>query len=121
MTRRVSVLALAVVMMLGACGATARQRALDTTLAALDAARDGFVAYDSAKQAAIVDAAITKEAGVSALAAWREKRTAVVELFLVAYSALAAACLDATQATLQEAAFAAARAYDAVKHLRGAP
>lgn len=75
------------------CGAAARERTLNATLVAVNAARDGFIEHDRLTQTAIVDAAATREAAVAELAAYRKKREPVIEAFTATYRALAIAAV----------------------------
>jgi hypothetical protein len=106
--------------LLSACpGPDAKQKALQTSLTALNAARDGFLAWDKNHQQKIVDEATSLEAGKAALAAYRAKREPVTQAFVVAYSALAVAALEKSAAMILEAALAAKEAYTLVKTLTG--
>jgi len=110
-----------VLLLLAACGASAREKALHTALVGLDAARSGFVAWDAQHQDAIVEAYRAKpyEEGRGALLAYRGRRDLVVQAFVVAYSAVAVAALDNTPAKLVEAARAVQAAYDLILKLKG--
>jgi hypothetical protein len=88
-----SILALCIVLV--GCGATQRQKTITATLAAVDAARDGFVEYDRLHQQGIVNDADSADAARSKLDAYRRKREPLVQAFTTAYRALAiAAALD---------------------------
>lgn len=77
-----------------ACGPTARQKALQTTLVTLNTSRDAFVAWDGEHQQAIVKQAPSAEKGQAALDFYRTKREKVVLGFSAAYAALAAAAIN---------------------------
>jgi hypothetical protein len=109
------------VLLLAACGANPRQEALQTSLTALNTARNGFVAWDKAHQQKIVAGAATYEEGKAAIDAYRAKRAKVVQGFVVAYSALAAAALDDKTSMLIEAAIAAQELYKLIKLLTEEP
>jgi len=109
---------LALVLIAG-CGASARERAIHTALVSLDAARDGFVVWDKHHQDDIVAKATSLEAGTAALAAYRADRDTIVQAFVVAYSALAAAALDSTMAKLMVAAKTAEETYTLIRKLQG--
>lgn len=102
-----------------ACGADARQKALRTSLQALNASREGFVAWDARAQAELVTQAPSLEAGHAALRAHRDRRDPVVGLFVAAYSALALAALEPTGENLLRAAEDARRLYEAIRKLTG--
>ena len=111
-------LILAFLLALSACpGPDAKQKALQTSLTALNAARDGFVVWDKNHQQKIVDEATSLEQGKAALAAYRAKRAPVEQGFVVAYSALATAALERSAAMILEAALAAKEVYKLVKLL----
>lgn len=119
MVRRISVL-IVLAAALSACGANARQKALRTSLTALNTARDGFSQWDDQHQIGIVKKATSKDEGKAALAAYRTKRQPVIVGFMVAYSAFAAAALDDNTARIAEAAKAAAAVYKIIKEFRNA-
>jgi len=95
MIRRSVVLILLVALV--ACGAGQREQTIKGTLVSTNAARDGFVTFDAGRQNQIVDRA--KAAGkskvevVAEIAAYREQRAAVVDLFEAAYRTIAAAAV----------------------------
>ena len=90
--RILSYLALAVALCAGtACGN--HQTELKTSLTVLDAARDGFTAWDDEHQHVIVTQATSLEQGQTALADYRKKREPVIRGFELAYKALATAAL----------------------------
>lgn len=109
---------LAVSPVVSSCGESSQQKALRVGLYSLNAARDGFVAWDQNRQAAIVAQAKTREEAVTNLTAFRARRDGVADGFMVAYAALALAAVSPTVANLGEAATQAARLYEAIKHLR---
>lgn len=83
----------AVALILVACGAHARDTAIATSLTSLNAARDGVLAYDQARQDAIVAAAPSEAAGVSALDTYKKRRAVLTAKLEAAYLALSAAAL----------------------------
>lgn len=109
-----------VLLALTACpGPDARQKALQTSLVALNAARDGFLSWDGNHQQQIVREATSLENGQAALSEYRTRRESVVQGFTVAYSALAAAALEKSAAMILEAATAAKEVYTLIKMLTG--
>ncbi len=117
MTRRlvaVYVLVLAVV----ACSKPAHEKALSYSLGALNAAREGFIAWDAAHQETLAESGTVEEAE-AALRAYRKEREKVLLGFVVAYQALAAASLDPSLDMLAEAAQAVRTAYDLFRTLKG--
>lgn len=115
-TRRLALGAL-VILLAACCGPTAKQRALNTALAGMNAAMDGFLAWDEAHQQAIVDGQGDPEEKEQRIADYRAKREKVVQAFVLAYSALAAAAADQTVEKILEAANAAEAAYQLLKSL----
>jgi hypothetical protein len=75
------------------CGPSAYQKTVRASLLVTDAAHDGFIAYDRERQAAIIEAATSKEQGQAELHAYRERRGRLVELFDATYRAIAAAAV----------------------------
>lgn len=96
----------------------ARQKTLRVSLTSLNAAREGFIAWDLRKQGNIVEAATSLEDGQTKLDEYRKRRERVVEAFTIAYSALAAAALDPSANMLIEAAKVAKDLYDLIKELQ---
>lgn len=90
------------VVALAACGPSAKQKTIATTLAATNAARDAFLLYDDTRQASIVDNATSLEEGKERLAAWREDRDEVVAAFETVYRAIAIAATDASDMNVAE-------------------
>lgn len=117
MRARRHVLLVVALLLAAGCGPTATQRALNTSLAALNAASDGFLAWDEKHQQAIVDGPGTVEEKEAKIAEYRAKRDKVVQGFIVAYGALAAAAADQTVQKLLEAAKACQAAYDLIKSM----
>lgn len=75
------------------CGASSYKKSVRASLLVTDAAHDGFVAYDRERQAQIVEASTSLVQGQAELAAYREKRSRIVELFDGTYRAIAAAAV----------------------------
>lgn len=89
------------------CAGTAcanHQTELRATLTTLNAARDGFAAWDDQHQGLIVTQATTLEDGKAALASYRSKREPVIAAFDLAYKTLATAALAPDTANLGELA-----------------
>jgi hypothetical protein len=128
---RIPLAALLATFILLGCSADQHQKALRTSLTALNAAADGFIAFDADYQRTIVERAVkrAKEQNLSPaegaaqakadLAAYRERRDMVLEAFGIAYAALAAAALEPSPELLIEAAMAARRVYELYQRLRG--
>lgn len=114
--RRIS-LAAVVVIALIASACAGRDALLSRTIAGVNAGRDAFVPYDAAKQAAIVDAAPSHDAGAAALADYRKARRPVELAMVAAYGAIAVASVDLSEAALTSAAKAAADFISALRAL----
>ncbi len=92
--RQIAPLAIVLVFLAGACGGSITKQAsktLATSLAATNAARDGFVEWDEAHQLGIVDRATSREEAEAQLKNYRRGRERVLKAFTVAYAAIAAA------------------------------
>lgn len=86
---------LLLVVVLAACGASSRQKAIATTLVAVNAASDSFVAYDQDHRSHIVADAKSHEQGKAALDDWDGTVAKVQVALTAAYRAIAtAATLD---------------------------
>jgi len=108
---------LAMILTLLAACAAGRQEILSRTMAGVDAASKAFLAYDQHHQAELVDAAISRADGAAALFAYRAKRDKVAAAFIGAYSALAVASVDLSDASLTAAAHATAAMLAAMRNL----
>lgn len=103
---------------LSACGASHREKTIKATLSTVNAVRDDFIALDGRAQMAIVDAAKTREEGVSRLEAYRAKRDVITQGFAVVYKAIAVAATtsgDPSVANMLDAAKKLQAAIDAVR------
>ncbi len=97
------VLGLMLVFANGGCAASSKQRTLSGMLIAVDTARIGFVTWDDDHQQQLVEEAESYEAGVQALAEYREKRMPVLLAFELAYQGIARAALEDDQEVLTNA------------------
>lgn len=100
-----------------ACGPNARQKALATSFAALNAAHEGFVTWDAQHQQDIVAHATSLADGQAVLAKYREDRDPITRGFFVAYAAFSVALAGDTDAHVAAALQAAAQLYLLVKQL----
>jgi hypothetical protein len=89
--RPVTTLLLALVLF--ACGASARERAISTALVATNATRDGFIAFDARHQQQLVDSATSLEEGRARIDAYRRQREPIVQGFATVYRAIAMAAV----------------------------
>jgi hypothetical protein len=113
------IVALFMAVLLTACTKNERIETLHASLLTVNAARDGFVAWDLPHQTAIVEAATSHEQGAAALAAYQAKRKPVVDGFEVAYRAIALAATQTDDLSLQAALATAGDLIAAVKKLIG--
>lgn len=125
----VGLVAIAVVAGAG-CGASQRETTIKTTFLSVDAARDGFLAYDRSHELSLVahcDPAVdSKEqctakvaASQKALADYQAKRAKVDLAFATAYRSMTAAQIINTDQSVASMAAAAAQLYDLVKPFIG--
>ena len=84
---------LLLVVMLAACGATAREKAISATYVGINSARDGFIAYNARHENDLVQGSQSREEAIQKLVSYRMKREHVTEAFIAAYHALSAAVL----------------------------
>lgn len=103
-------------------GCSSRAEALHTSLVALDAAQSGFLAYDAAHQAQLVDAGsdgASVRASLAAYRAARDKATGPTGLLTTAWRALAVAEDLNDAPSLQTAEAAVAQVVAIVKTFTG--
>lgn len=104
---------------MSACNKSQRTDTLHAALVSVNAARDGFIAWDREHQQTIVDQASTKEDAFKALESYRTARQPVMDSFEVAYRALALAATQTDDPSLQAALALSGDLIDAVKKLMG--
>lgn len=78
----------------GGCGgsiASKTEATLQTSLSAVNGARDVFFAWDKSHQEEIVESSLTQTQARDRLSEYREKQARVVQSFTVAYSTISAA------------------------------
>lgn len=102
---------------LNACSKSVRTDTIHANIIAVDAARTGFAAWDRDHQHQLVETAASRDAGIMALASYRDKRATVVDAFVVAYQALATAATVSDDPSLIGALAAASRVIATVKAL----
>lgn len=122
MSKQIKVSLVVIMLTLFACSAThTREKALNTSLLAVNSARDGFMVYDLKEQEAIVERATSLESGKAELVAYRERRAKVIRAFVVAYLAIGVAASKTDDLSLKSAMLALAdltRAVDEVMNLK---
>ncbi len=99
------------------CGSNSRTTAIQTSLVAVNAARDGFVAYDRQHQIDIADAATSKEEAKAQLQAYRKDRELLLHSFEVVYRALAIAATQNDAPSLTDAVRQATALAESIKKL----
>ena len=114
-----SIFVLAATSLVAACNQSQRSDTLHTAVVSVNAARDGFVAWDREHQQTIVDQATTHDDGAKALSDYRFKRQPVMDTFEVAYRALALAATQTDDPSLKTALAVSGDLIDAVKKLMG--
>lgn len=105
---------------LTACGPSQRQRTLNLSFTAANAAKAGFEAWDAEHQTTLVTSATSLADGQAKLAHYRQARAVVVEAFALTYAALAAGAIDSKTPTLRVLG-ALQQLVDAIATLQGRP
>lgn len=112
---------LAFVAIIAAGCVSARRDAVRYSIAALDTAQAGFLAYDAEHQEQLVFEAGSRAEGEASLRLYRVKLERVKAALIVAYSALSLASLDATTVHVAEAVEHVADVLEEIKKLKGDP
>jgi hypothetical protein len=86
-----------------ACGPNRRTRTLQATVTAINAARDGFVAWDLAHQKELVAKASHRAEALALVEEYRASREFVVVAFGAAYRAVAIAATQGDEQSLKDA------------------
>ena len=97
----------------------ARQKALQGTLATVDAMRDGFVVWDDVHQSDLVDDASSLEEGKEALTKYRKQREKVLFAFETVYRLIAIALIDENNLSLNDVTTAVSDVYTTIEKLTG--
>jgi hypothetical protein len=90
-----------------ACGASARQKTITTTVQALDVAEVAFLHFDGQHQLDLVNAATTQADATAKLASYRKDRDEVAKALIAAYRLAAVAATvdnDTSVSSLMQAA-----------------
>lgn len=120
MTTSIRTAALALVSLLVfACGPSAKEKTIRTTLTTVNAARAAFVAWDGAVQDRIIEHATDESDGHAQLERHRDRRDELVTLFEATYMAIAVAATDVSDQNVADMLAAAALLYNAYKGLVG--
>ena len=111
--------AILVLLIAACCGASQREKTLNTAAVVLRTASGAFEAFDASYQAKLVNASVSSEEGKQALAAYRLKRAPVVRAFTLAFEALGLAIVldsdDSVTTKAIAAALAAKTVWDSFK------
>lgn len=111
-------IALVLLVLLVACGASSRTKALRVGLVSLNAARDTTLAVSKEREAQIVAAAPTREQGRAELDVWRGKVDVVAAAIDAGYRAIYSAAILNDAKSASEAAAAVEKALSLLKELR---
>lgn len=90
-----------------ACTHASRTDTLHASLTSVNAARDGFVAWDQKHQQALLEHATSREDAQRALTDYRATQTKIAEWFAVVYQSIAAAAVQNDDPSLAAAVHAA--------------
>lgn len=90
-----------------ACSNAQRHDTIHASLVSVNAARDGFLAWDRRHQQTIIDRAASREDAKRELGDYRATQTQVTEWFAVVYQALATAATENDEPSLTAAVHAA--------------
>ena len=112
------VLFLAVAVYLAGCGASVREKTVNTTLVAINEACTSFTAYDVAHQKQILAASPDRTTFDAALTAWKAKRDKVKALCKAAFDADSAAATLDDDRSLSSLRDAGLKLYTAIEELR---
>lgn len=102
-----------------ACGPNKRAQTITTALTTVNAARDGFLAWDSSHQKALVDSATSREEAEASVAHYYERRKPVTDLLVLVYRALAVAATQNDEYSLSAALGKSAELAAALRELMG--
>jgi DNA-binding LytR/AlgR family response regulator len=98
-----------------ACGGSSKLRALQASKLAVDTIYTGMETFDRAHQIEIINGAKTRDEAITRIQAYRDQRAVIIEAFIVAYKALAAAAFDLSDLKYLEAL---AKAKDLVEEVK---
>lgn len=85
------------------CGASQRSKTMHATVVSLNAARDGFLAWDDQHQTALVASSVSHEDGMIQLAAYHVRRQVVIDALALAYQMASDAATFTGNVTLRQA------------------
>lgn len=114
-------LCLGLVAIPSACNGNQRSRTLHAALIATNVARDGFVAWDAAHQAQLVESATSRAEAEAALAAYRGRRDKLISDFERVYRAIATAATQTDRPSLVEAEELGRRLLATIDSIKGEP
>jgi len=96
-----------------------RMQVLRGTVVALNAAREGFTAWDNHHQTQIVDRSISRKDAQDKIDIYLDKRELIIKSFAVAYQAVAVAATQVDDLSLTAALAASQGLFDALHALMG--
>ncbi len=103
------------------CGAAQRTKTIQTSILTVNAARDGWFAWDRAHEHQIVEHAATREDVERDLADYRAKSNPIYATFEVAYKGLAVAATQTDSPSLSAALVTVLQLVESIKKLTGGP
>lgn len=102
-----------------ACGPNKRAQTITVALTSVNAARDGFLAWDASHQKALVDSATSREEAEASVAHYYERRKPVTDMLVLVYRALAVAATQNDEYSLSAALGKSAELLTALHELMG--
>lgn len=110
---------LVMLVMLGCCGPSARDKALRVSYVTLTGAAEGFAEWDLQHQQSILDSSSDQPTFQQKIDAYRLKRTAVVQALTSAYKLLATALIEPSKVNVFQVAEAVTAVMAAIDELKG--
>jgi hypothetical protein len=108
-----------IVALVAACGPSARESTIKTTLTGVNVARAAFIAWDDEMQDRIVEQATSLEEGKAKLELHRKKRAELLGAFEASYYAMALAATNPNDLSVADVLATAAVLYRTYKSIVG--
>ena len=115
-SQKIAIFILPLLLIIG-CAGSRRDKTIESTFHALNAAKEGFLVWDESHQSSIVKRAVTFEDGRRDLFVYWEKRDKVVVAFEAGYKAIAFAALDKSEKNVEEAVNRVKEVFELIKTL----
>lgn len=103
------------------CGASQRTKTIQASVLTVNAARDGWFAWDRAHEHQIVENAKTREEVELELAAYRNKSAVIYASFEIVYQGLKVAAKQTDEPSLSAALVTVVQLIESIKKLTGGP